>query len=561
MSFFEGLGLYTGGIVSSISPSNSAPYFPEYGYNTEDPEYQPPGFLTRAASSAIKMPIYASLMYDSVRMARAGIKSFTANSLYDKRRAAMRYKASHFRKNSIIGGAIDSLVSSESIRNRLLFDPAKYEKRLTEPWKYAGMYDDFLFSAGKGTEFLSDLPLDSYASYGDGRGLHSAYWNYADNYVKNGATGTSRRDFTRTIMEKTLTKNKSDYAWRNNPYIRNDEKTVARQTAKAVSKNMASDPKKHERWFSDVYLERQKRREALAVRQAEKANARVATRKANAERHNLRTDPRRHERWYPDTYLARLEKRAATSPFSLKGEIQYFNKRASGAFYGSASAAYQGITRIPGRLSDWRNSRRAGYVQDYINAQKRMAVTPWSAIKDVASGRNPIQPGKRFQLFVSKSRKNAELYQSMRENFVDTVRTLGTLPDPTKYMQITPRGLETIAKSQGRINDAIVQDLATQYGLSVVRPRMMAKVLKVGAGAMIGLPIAMDLMAGAVRGVNTAMSRTATTLHGLSRTEFGSDNVINNARVATERQRAIDAIQNGQMNARYIMGSEAMMYH
>ena len=88
-----------------------------------------------------------------------------------------------------------------------------------------------------------------------------------------------------------------------------------------------------------------------------------------------------------------------------------------------------------------------------------------------------------------------------------------------------------------------------------------ARALKMVTGAGVALATTAWLTRSIVQGALTIPGRVASTMQDLIRPEFGSGEVLSNARVSTERQRAIQAIQNSHMNARYLLGGEASMYH
>ena len=64
----------------------------------------------------------------------------------------------------------------------------------------------------------------------------------------------------------------------------------------------------------------------------------------------------------------------------------------------------------------------------------------------------------------------------------------------------------------------------------------------------------------AARGVYNFVGRANATLSEFMKADFGSAAMIDNARLATERQRQMQAIQNSGLNARSLMGNEASYY-
>jgi len=89
----------------------------------------------------------------------------------------------------------------------------------------------------------------------------------------------------------------------------------------------------------------------------------------------------------------------------------------------------------------------------------------------------------------------------------------------------------------------------------------LAKVVKFGTFAVMGTAIAASLARTALRYGNETVARATSTVKKLTAMDFGGGRVLNNSRLATERQRAIEAISNAQMNARYLLGNEASLYH
>lgn len=96
------------------------------------------------------------------------------------------------------------------------------------------------------------------------------------------------------------------------------------------------------------------------------------------------------------------------------------------------------------------------------------------------------------------------------------------------------------------------------------RAMIRASVGMVARAATVGM-VAYSVLGAAVPAVVQGMARTAArmgnTMREITRQDFGSGQVLLNSRMATERQRAIEAIQNTGMNARSLLGTEAAMYH
>lgn len=108
------------------------------------------------------------------------------------------------------------------------------------------------------------------------------------------------------------------------------------------------------------------------------------------------------------------------------------------------------------------------------------------------------------------------------------------------------------SKNKGMLMDAHLNAINTQRWL---------RLGKVVAGVGIGVTVGAAVTKGIVRAAIDIPARLAATARELTRPEFGSGHVITNSRMSTDRQRAVHAIQNAQMNARYLMGSEANLYH
>jgi hypothetical protein len=87
------------------------------------------------------------------------------------------------------------------------------------------------------------------------------------------------------------------------------------------------------------------------------------------------------------------------------------------------------------------------------------------------------------------------------------------------------------------------------------------KLLKFGIGAVTAIGAASWLGKTVLERAFALPGRMAATARELMMPEFGSGEMLSNARVSTERQRAVQAIQNAHLNARYLLGNEAAMYH
>ena len=113
----------------------------------------------------------------------------------------------------------------------------------------------------------------------------------------------------------------------------------------------------------------------------------------------------------------------------------------------------------------------------------------------------------------------------------------------------------------GVARTAAAETAAHQAAIGSVWRTKMIKMAKPYLAAAYVVPAIADAAVSATRMINETIERTASTMRSVTAMEFGSDNLMQSSRMASERQRAISAIQNAQMNARYLLGSEATMYH
>jgi len=127
----------------------------------------------------------------------------------------------------------------------------------------------------------------------------------------------------------------------------------------------------------------------------------------------------------------------------------------------------------------------------------------------------------------------------------------GTIGSMRKAQQAGATALDSTALQQG-ITNAVASNQRRMAWL-----RRGKQLAGVGLITAVGASLAKH----AVRTAIEVPARLAATTRALTRPEFGGGEVISNAAVATERQRAIQAIQNAHLNARYLMGNEASLYH
>ena len=107
-----------------------------------------------------------------------------------------------------------------------------------------------------------------------------------------------------------------------------------------------------------------------------------------------------------------------------------------------------------------------------------------------------------------------------------------------------------------------MKEFYSNIGGSATSRMKIAKTLRFGAAALFILPQITKVALGIAKKGGELSMRTAATMKGMFKAEFGDGmEGLSNSRMATERQRAVAAIQNAHMNARYLMGNEAPMYH
>jgi len=129
------------------------------------------------------------------------------------------------------------------------------------------------------------------------------------------------------------------------------------------------------------------------------------------------------------------------------------------------------------------------------------------------------------------------------------------------YGQAAEAALRTMQDQGINAASAAVHEAAHNIAATTVRRVRIAKMIRGVGMAAYGVPMIVNAALGAYKMVNEVVARAAPTVQMLTKMEFGGGEVLNNARTASERQRAMQAIQNAHMNARYLMGNEATMYH
>ena len=189
--------------------------------------------------------------------------------------------------------------------------------------------------------------------------------------------------------------------------------------------------------------------------------------------------------------------------------------------------------------------------KSYADIRKETA-SVWDIIRNK---KNPddiaffqAQSGRtRFSPIVGTFKWNQKKYARQYNTTFDAF--MRAMSDSTEKMAWelynTPAGLNAAHQA------ASTSMMRTKF-VNMLRPALAAAYL---------VPAAMDAIAWGYRKVTETMERTASTMRAATRMEFGSENLMQSSRMASERQRAVAAIQNSHMNARYLLGNEATMYH
>jgi len=163
--------------------------------------------------------------------------------------------------------------------------------------------------------------------------------------------------------------------------------------------------------------------------------------------------------------------------------------------------------------------------------------------------------GKRFSGWISGRRSNARIFNDSRTFIRDLAKDIGDVRGPAGTNQFVLPGMPAAkATEEGlRAYDSYVGGMIKRIG--------RARAVKFATFATVGVAVAASLAKTAYQQTVQGIARTTTTIHERFRADFGSGKVLQNSRLATERQRAIEAISNAQLNARYLLGNEAPLYH
>jgi len=102
-----------------------------------------------------------------------------------------------------------------------------------------------------------------------------------------------------------------------------------------------------------------------------------------------------------------------------------------------------------------------------------------------------------------------------------------------------------------------MENYANGVGRALGTARKLKTAMLIGGIATAAAP----LVAMTLKTAMTVPARISSTMEKLNRLDFGSGEMLQNNSIATERQRALAAIRDGQLNARSIMGNEAAFMH
>lgn len=120
------------------------------------------------------------------------------------------------------------------------------------------------------------------------------------------------------------------------------------------------------------------------------------------------------------------------------------------------------------------------------------------------------------------------------------------------------RDLNIIGKN---LTDSEIGTIAKEGAESVARRLRFMRFAKFGLKAASVAPIVTGLALAGVKTAANTMHSASITLNKMTHMNFGSDDYRLNEASKSERQQAVEAIQNASLNARYLMGNEASMYH
>lgn len=198
-------------------------------------------------------------------------------------------------------------------------------------------------------------------------------------------------------------------------------------------------------------------------------------------------------------------------------------------------------------------STRSEETLRFLKEQRARYTTAW----DIVTGKGSAEKG----FF----RKRAELVKGL---FTGEKRFAPWLTTNRNYARMVVGGTDSTmeilaehAQRAGQTLNPLARTSVMDYHM-----RMLEKVRKVRAfravgATTMGVGLAVELAKSIYKKAPEIMARASSTIYGATRPEFGTGDLLTSSRMMTERQRAVEAIANAQMNARYLLGNEAMLYH
>lgn len=186
---------------------------------------------------------------------------------------------------------------------------------------------------------------------------------------------------------------------------------------------------------------------------------------------------------------------------------------------------------------------------DVIKGQRDVKGTFWEKRKGFFFGEDRV----RF----TRSMTGARPFTGMKSTFMFNKASYGRM-----HGNVSEAAMRVLRDSGvANIASKDLQSAVSNMASTTISRVRAAKLLRgIGVTAFV-IPEVLRAGLGAYKLVTEVASRTAPTIRRLTRMDFGAGDVLSNARVSTERQRAVAAIQSAHMNARYLMGNEAPMYH
>jgi len=250
------------------------------------------------------------------------------------------------------------------------------------------------------------------------------------------------------------------------------------------------------------------------------------------------------------------------------------------AFHGSEEEAFDAFTKNT-LNAHARHKTLSGDALEFMdkragNQWKRKRVTPWSILTNKEGGdllgpgsvtdfRNPTRKHFTLGLFgprKSTNRTAAAATEGLRETYAQSMAGMeGVESFSESFVGPLPKGRERgkIVKSVADLkhDSSIINNFGNGPANRLGFLRKLKVAMWVGGIATVALPLA----AAGLRTYMEVPTRLSSTLDKLNRMDFGSGEMLQNNSIATERQRALVAIRDGQLNARSIMGNEAAFMH